>query len=137
MAALPQFNQLDENNFKDMPSWFSPLFAVISQMSQSLYDALNHNTTFAENCATAFKTLDFETDDTYVSANKFTVIKFKNEIKGDVVGVLLVDLKTKQDVPILKGNSITWREEEGNVVISYISGLSDTTNYKATFLIMR
>jgi hypothetical protein len=80
------------------------------------------------------KTIDIATTNNYTSGN-FAEIRFSSELKRRMT-ILLIGQVVQSDDPTVKYDYCfpSWEDNNGTIVVRFISGLADSKKYKITFL---
>lgn len=102
---------------------------IQNTFNQAIYDAVMGQLTFTENVRCQIKELTFPTLSTY-SSHDWTNIIFPVTIRTKPIGLELLQIyKTDENVPIYDPVYLDWQYINGNMVIRWIAGLEDETNY--------
>jgi len=135
MASLPTLTRIQKEDLgQDAPDWINGILSVMNQFMEEIYQSYNRNLTIPENVAGQIKTLDVVTTSTYTSGN-FAEIRFSSELKRRMT-ILLIGQVVQSDDPTTKYNYCfpSWEDNNGTIVVRFISGLADSKKYKITFL---
>jgi hypothetical protein len=135
MASLPTLTRIQKEDLgKDAPEWINGILSVMNQFMEEIYQSYNRNLTIPENVAGQIKTIDIATTNNYTSGN-FAEIRFSSELKRRMT-ILLIGQVVQSDDPTVKYDYCfpSWEDNNGTIVVRYISGLADSKKYKITFL---
>lgn len=138
MAVLPSTRSILREDLRDAPDWIERLLTPMNTINSSFYNALNGTLTYVENIRAQIKEITFQTPSTYVSASDFNSITFPLTLKSRPVEVRVMQIIEKQDTytPIKKAVWANWTLGNGEVIVDYISGLKDSTNYFVRIIVI-
>ena len=142
MGRLPEYRRILREDLRDAPSWIDKLLTPINSFFDIVYETLNRNITFNDNIACQIKEMTFKTLSTYTSATPLTdgfeELVFKKTLPYKAQGVMIMRIYEDADDyrPITNAVSCDWYDTEGDIVINYISGLDDSTDYVVKFLVI-
>ncbi len=130
MAALPPIRRIIKEELgPDVPEWVGRLLSTLNLVLQSLYTALNHGLTFADNMQVQEKEFTIVAGAT-ATDNTFN---FLLTLPVKPTGLWLV-AALRQDgtaesftTPVFP--SWTWNSQANTIVISSITGLTNTKAY--------
>ena len=137
MADLPPIKRLDPDDYKEVEgNWLRRMISVMNQYFEATYRTLNKGVTLEDNIVSKVYEYTFTTKSDYTSGN-FETIKFNNGIGKRARIVLLGQIVTVAGsyIPITSAVTIDWLDLNGTININHITGLANTTKYKATFLV--
>lgn len=142
MAKLPTQRRVLREDVKDAPSWIENVLNPLNSFMDSVYRALNRSLTFQDNITSEIRTLRFQTRSDYTSAIPLTAgfepLQFVHSLKSKPFGLFIAQIEEVSDtyVPFTSAVTLSWYEANGTVFINYITGLSDSKNYKLTVLLI-
>lgn len=131
--AAPTIKRIVVEDFPDQKSWIGKLLLPLNQALQSISKSLTKGLTFEDNFKAQIKTLDF------VKAADSFPLYFACTVAGPQ-GVLIL-----KAVPVTGSASPTiasavWADwestEDGRIKVTNLTGLTDGTRYKVTFLVV-
>lgn len=136
---LPIYRRISREDLTEAPDWIGKMLYPINQVFETVYNTLNKNLTFADNFLSFQKSVQFTTKSTY-NAGAWDVIQFAipNNFNVKVLGVLILNLKPV-DTTLIAGSSPTslvWSEVNRVVQIDWIAGLSNSTTYNLTVVVI-
>lgn len=135
MARLPSIKKILREDVKDAPPWIDKLLYVLNRFMEEVYGALNKDLTFVDNIAASTKALTFTTKSTYPL--EFDIQKISNPLKTNPQGVILMRQQNlTNNLPIKSSIGIDWDIIEGNIRILHVSGLTASTKYQLSLLII-
>lgn len=137
MAALPPIRRiLKEELGPDVPDWVTRLLAPLNLVLQSLYTALNHGLTFKDNMQCQVKEFTIVAGAT-ATANTFN---FMLTLPVKPTGLWLIAALRQDGIaesfttPVFI--SWTWDSQAGTIVISSITGLTNTFAYTIRVIVI-
>ena len=139
MAKIPAVKSIRiEDISPEAPSWVNNLLSPLNSFMETIYSALIKNITFNDNIACMIKDIDFRTPSDYTSANNFETINITNTLKTTAQGLFIMQLYNNSDQYSKIVSAVTpfWLDDNGIIKIQYISGLSNSINYKGKVLII-
>ena len=138
MAKLPEIKRLSKGDFPEAPEWINKLLGPLNSFFESVFLALNRNLSYAENFASQIKELTFTTASDYEVNDTWTEIKFPITMNTRPQGAQVIDVREKDalNTPLSTPFGIQWRLEGGNFVVTFISGLEDSTKYVIKVLVI-
>lgn len=138
MAKLPVIRRISREDLKDAPSWIERLLYPINLVFDALYIALNKGLTFQENINSTIRELDFTTESTYISSKAWVPIRFTHGLRTRPYAVLLCQIFENEGVttPITEPVYVDWIEINGQIVINFITGLTNDKTYKIRVLVL-
>lgn len=142
MGRLPEIKRILREDLKEAPSWIEKLLTPLNSFFSVVYEALNKNITFKENIACNIKEMEFKTRADYTLASPvidgWQGLEFKSGLSYRATGLLIMQIYEKTDnyIPITNGINIDWIDMDGQIIVNYISGLSNSKNYFVRFLII-
>ncbi len=143
MAKLPEVRRISREDVREAPDWIELLIGPMNTFMQGVWIALSGNLTIGENILGQQKTMRFRTGADYGDPlednHGFTAFSFKHSLRSRKPTSVLIGQVWDEDnigTPIYDPVSLSWSEANGNVTISYITGLAVSSNYTATFLVL-
>lgn len=138
MARIPSQRRIIREDLSEAPGWIEKLLTPLNSFMEAIYSALNKNLTFTENIRSQIAFLEFETAPSYVASNTFEPLRFENFMRQRAVGVIVLQAYVLDQLnePMASAVTCDWYEDQGQIVIKYISGLSDSTFYKIRVLVI-
>ena len=131
---LPTQKRLLREDLKDAGPWADPLTNVLNSFMETVYQAMNRNMTFHENIACRIKEITYRTPSTYPLSVPTT--KFMSELKTKASGLWVMQAIEKTSYEPAAGPVYApWVEDNGNIVISTITGLEPDKTYTIRLLI--
>lgn len=130
MAALPPIRRIIKEELgPDVPEWVGRLLSTLNLVLQSLYTALNHGLTFGDNMQVQEKEFTIvagplATDNTF---NFMLTLPVKPT--GLWLTAVLRQDGTAESFTTPVFPSWTWNSQANTIVISSITGLTDTKAY--------
>lgn len=137
MAKLPDIKRiLKEDLGNDVPEYIDKIIGPVNSLSESVYQALGKQITFADNITSSIKTLEVTTSAVYPLA--FPKVSTPSGITKRADGVLILQIQNKANLyaPILTSPFLSWLDTGGNIEINHISGLLPSTTYIFKILII-
>lgn len=130
---LPVVKKILREDLKGAPPWISAIIEPINSFMESVYQALNHNLTYTENLATFVKEITYTTTASYPMMDN---IEFTNELRTKATGLQILQVIEKVDYRPAPGPVyVPWKDENGTIVLSYITGLEASKTYIIRLLI--
>ena len=140
MAKIPAVKSIRiEDISPEAPQWINNLLSPLNAFMENIYSALIRNITFTDNIACIIRDIDFRTTANYSGGQKeFDVININNTLKTTAQGLFILQIynTTDQYAKITSATTPFWLDDNGIFKIQYISGLSDSTQYKGKVLII-
>ena len=138
MSALPVFKRFTIQDIPKAPEWVDNIFSPLNLFCEGTVNALNKNLVFGQNVQGQKFSTQFTTLPTYNSGN-FTPITLQYTGGGVPTCLLIGNIATTNATLITSPSSVTsWSVNINvnpiNIQIAYISGLSNSTQYKLTLL---
>ncbi len=137
MAALPPIRRIQKEQLgADVPDWISRLLGPLNLVLQALYLALNHGLTFRENMQCQVKEFTIVAGAT-ATANTFN---FMLTLPVKPTGLWLIAALRQDGIaesfttPVFP--SWVWNSQANEIVISSITGLTDTKAYTIRVLVI-
>ena len=121
MSLLPPLKRIYE---QDVENSISPLLALLNNIFQSLWNALNRNLTFQENIRSQVINID------YVGGS---TINISTNLKAPLLGVLVLQTAIG---PVTGGVMAVWQQTGQVVEIKQITGLTAGSQYKLRLLLI-
>lgn len=135
MATLPTSIKVNRQDVKSAPLWLLPLMSTYNTFNQAIYDALNNQLTFVENIRCQIKEFTFRTQGDY-SMGGWTDISFPCDLKTKATGLWMMQIvRTDGDV-IDDSVFVNWKYDNGTIVIPWITGLDNATQYALRLMIV-
>lgn len=137
MAALPPVRRISREDLgADVPDWVTRLLSPLNLVLQSLYDALNHTLTFKDNIQCQVKEFTIvagalATDNTF---------NFMMTLPTKPTGLWLIAALRQDGIaesfttPVFP--SWTWNSQANTIVISSITGLTNTFSYTIRVIVI-
>lgn len=130
---LPVIKKILREDVKEAPKWISGIIDPINSFMESVYQALNHNITYSENFAGFIKEITYTTTSAYPMMDN---IEFVNELKTKATGVQILQAVERTNyLPAPGPVYVPWVEDNGTIVLSYITGLEAGKTYVIRLLI--
>lgn len=130
---LPTQRKILREDLKDAPPWIGPMIDILNNFMEAVYQALNRNLTFRENIASFIKDVVYITPSTYPAMGE---ISFLNELKTKASGVTVLQAVEKNSyVPAAGPVYVPWVENNGQIVVSPITGLAASKTYFIRLLV--
>lgn len=142
---LPTQKKILREDLREAPSWVDKLISPINSFFETVFNTLARNVTFSENIACQIKDVDFSTNSSYDgTAANWDQLRFKRTIKTKATGVWLLQIadigpvgtKLSSYRPIEGDVYVDWIEDNEEIVIGLIRGLTTSETYRARFLII-
>ena len=129
---LPPLKKIQESS--DSPSWWSGAVGVLNNFFDNIYLLLSNNVEYDINIKTQTIELDFQTTANYSSGSvdDWTPVTFTRTLPSRAVGCELLQIypsDTSNYVPITDPVYVSWIDVNGTIILNYITGLEDSTNY--------
>lgn len=124
---LPALRKVLREDLGDAPSWVNQILIPLNAFMEAVYQSLNKNITERENIACQIKELTYITPSTYPTMDN---VQFMSDLKvkaTSCIAVFAVDKATY--VPAVGPVYAPWVENDGNIVISPITGLQASKTY--------
>lgn len=136
MAVLPAIKKITRADLgKDAPDWIDNLLQPLNAFIEQIYTSFNRNITLPENVASQIINIEVNTTANY-SIGEFPSINFKRTLAKKTNLLLIGKAIESQNSLFLTGVFPTWEDNNGNISIKYISGLSNSKTYNFTFLLI-
>lgn len=136
MAVLPAIKKITRADLgKDAPDWIDNLLQPLNAFIEQIYTSFNRNITLPENVASQIISVEINTTANY-STGEFPSINFKRTLAKKTNLLLIGKAVESQNSLFLTGVFPTWDDNNGNISIKYISGLSNSKTYNFTFLLI-
>ncbi len=133
MSKLPTQKKILKEDLKDSPNWINPLIDTLNNFMELVYGALNGNITYSENVYCFIKELTYKTPSTYPTMDN---VEFMNTLKNKVTGVQVLQAFEKSTyTPAAGPVYVPWVENNGDLVISSITGLAANKTYTIRLLV--
>jgi hypothetical protein len=131
---LPNIYKILMEDIKDPPPWIGSLIDPINSFMEAVYQSLNSNITFTENIASNVKELTLRTSSAYPVMEN---IEFMTGLKTRAIGCLVLQAYEKGTYAPAPGPyGVAWVENNGNIVISKVTGLEASKVYILRFLVI-
>jgi hypothetical protein len=117
--------------FGDQSSWIGKLFSPLNQVLNDLVISFNNGISIEDNLFQEIKEVSFKND-----TNNFP-LRFRTKFNQNPKGMLLIFIfdetigSCATQVPV-----VVWTYQNGEIVISSMSGLTASTNYTVRFLVI-
>jgi hypothetical protein len=134
MANLPSVRRILREDIKEAPDWISQLLLPLNKVLQSQYSALDGNLTFQQNISAQIKSLTFTTGSTYPA--NFVPMSFPVTLKTTPMGCLKLSCISIPYETITNAVDIDWVNSNGTLYINNVTGLSPSTQYQLTVLVV-
>lgn len=129
MAKLPTTIRTSVEDVREAPAWFNKFLGIQNTFNQAVYEASVGQLTFGENIKCIIKELPFITLSTY-SSDEWDDITFPNTLRTKATGLQLMQLYRPDDYEIIYDPTrVDWLDVNGEIVIRWVSGLENATNY--------
>jgi len=129
MAKLPTTIRTNFQDVPNSPPWFTRFLSIQNTFNQAFYDAAMGELTYLENIKCIIKELPFTTLSTY-SSDGWDDITFPNTLRTKATGLQLMQLYRPDDYEIIYDPTrVDWLDVNGEIVIRWVSGLENATNY--------
>ena len=131
---LPNIKKILREDLKGAEAWVSGLIDPLNNFMEQVYQALNKNITFSENIAANIRELTVKTSSTYPTMDR---IEFLTGLRVRSTGLILLQAYEKATyVPVAGPVYVAWTEEDGNILIYNITGLSASKIYIVRVLVI-
>lgn len=131
---LPTQKKILREDLKDAPPWVNPLIDTLNTFMENVYQALNRNITYGDNINSQIKELQYRTTASYPSAQE--PLEFQSTLKTKPIGVQALQVYEKSTYTAPPGPVyIPWVEQNGQIIISTITGLEADKTYVIRFLV--
>lgn len=131
MALLPTIKRLTREDLKEAPPWIERLIYPLNLFMDAVWTALNHGLTFAENIRSQEKTFQITAAATAALNTTSFACTMRTIPKRMLVGNV-VDITTGNYVTIGAAVFVEWRYNDGNILITSITGLTNGNLYEFT-----
>ena len=133
MARIPSTKRFIVEEFKEQRPWIEKLLGPLNDFILNVNNAFNNNLTFTENLSSQISVVKFQTDS---SGNIFGDYSFKNNLKGNAVGVWIVRIQdtAANPVAVTSGVFVDWSNGDGQIIINNVTGLGVSKEYNITFI---
>jgi hypothetical protein len=135
MASLPPIKRISKEDLADAPDWVEKIIYPVNLFFDSVYRALNGRLTLPENIVGQIKEISFQVKAVYdgTDTSKWDVLSFNSSLGSLAKGLHIMQIKEVTDngnfAPIGKDISIDWEDENRNIKIHYITGLTASKKY--------
>jgi hypothetical protein len=135
MAFLPPVKRISKEDLPEAPPWTEKLIYPINLFFDSVYRALNGKLTVPENILAEIREINFQVRSDYDGSDtdKWDVLSFQsrlgNRARGLQVFQLLRVVDSSAFTPIASGVFVDWEDENRNIKINYITGLTAGGKY--------
>ena len=135
MAFLPPVKRISKEDLPEAPKWTEKLIYPINLFFDSVYRALNGKLTVPENILAEIREINFQVRSDYDGSDtdKWDVLSFQSRLgqraRGLQVFQLLRVVDSSAFTPIASGVFIDWEDENRNIKINYITGLTAGGKY--------
>jgi len=131
---LPTQKVILREDLKDAPSYVGGIIDPVNSFMQTTYQALNKNITLQENIASFIKEIVYKTPTTYPAGVED--VSFQNSLRTRPIGVQVMQAYEKTSyVPAGGPVYAPWIEDDGDIIISTITGLAASKTYVIRFVI--
>lgn len=131
---LPSVKKILREDVKDAPSWISGVIDPLNSFMENVYQALNRNITFQENVRSFVKEISYKTTSLYPVADQ---VSFSNELKVKATGIVVLQAVEKLTyLPAPGPVYVPWVEDNGQILMSAITGLEADKSYVIRLLIL-
>ncbi len=125
---LPAIKRILREDLKEAPDRVSGIIDPMNSFMQAVYLALNRNITLTENVSSFIREMTYNTPPSYPSG--VDPISFKNELKIKPIGVLVLQIYDKSNyTPAVGPVYVPWVEDDGDIIISTLTGLVASKSY--------
>ncbi len=137
MAALPPIRRIQKEQLgPEVPDWISKLLGPLNLVLQAVYLALNHGLTFRENIQCQIKEFTLvagasATDNTF---NFLLTLPIKPTGLWLMAALRQDGIAESFTTPVFP--SWTWNSQQSSIVISSITGLTNTKVYTIRVLVV-
>ena len=141
MASLPSQKRILREDLTEAPIWIDKLLWPLNKFMETIYYALDKNITFEDNIAAQKRTINFTTG-TYIgspmTADNFPLIQFTSTLRTVPAGIMLLNIYESDNIgePLIEPTTLSWYYNNGTITVTYITGLSDDTDYTMTLLVI-
>ena len=126
--------KIKREDLKEAPPWINGLIDPLNSFMETVYQTLNSNVTLQENVASFLKEVTYTTPSTYPSG--VADIEVMNELKTRAIGLMVMQVYDKTNYVPAPGPVYTpWVENNGQIVISTITGLEASKTYLIRLLV--
>lgn len=135
MASLPPIKRISKEDLADAPDWVEKIIYPVNLFFDSVYRALNGRLTLPENIVGQIKEISFQVKTTYngTDTTEWDVLNFNSSLGSLAKGLHIMQIKEVTDngnfAPIGKDISMDWEDENRNIKIHYITGLTASKKY--------
>jgi hypothetical protein len=131
---LPTQKKVLKEDVKGAGPWITPLLDTLNSFMEIIYQAMNRNITFRENIACQIKEITYKTPSTYpASVEQF---RFISTLKTKATGVIAIQAYERSTyVPAEGPVYAPWVEDNGDIVLSTITGLEADKTYVIRLLV--
>ena len=131
---LPTAKRILREDVKGIADQIGPVIDTLNSFMETVYQAMNRNMTFHENIRCQVKEIPYRTPSTYPAGVEKT--KFLSELKVKATGLWPVFAVDKSDYSPAAGPVyIPWVEDDGEIVISTITGLEASKIYTIRLIV--
>ncbi len=132
---LPTQKKVLREDVKGIAKEIGPLLDTLNSFMENVYQALNRNISFRENVASQVKELTYRTPSTYPS--DVDEVRFISELKTKAMGVIVLQVYDRLTyVPAEGPVYAPWIEDNGDIVISTLTGLEADKVYTVRLLVI-
>lgn len=142
---LPTQKKILREDVKEAPEWIDRIIVPVNSFFETVFNGLSRRLTFEENIASQIKEIDFSTTAAYDdTAANWDQVTFAKTIKTRAIGVILLQIIDLGPVgahlssyrPIEDGVYVDWIEENEEIIIGLIYGLTPSHDYRVRFLVI-
>lgn len=131
---LPTQKKILREDLKDAPAYVNGIIEPVNTFMEALYQALNKNITLSENIASFIKELIYVTPSTYPAGVED--VSFQNALRTRPIGVMVMQAYERTTyIPAVGPVYVPWIEDDGNIIISSITGLAASKTYLVRLVI--
>lgn len=139
MAKLPVIKRVLREDIPNAPDWIGKLLYPVNLFFEQVFNALDKNLTLSENIQSQIKTVSFTTSSAYdgTEAN-FDTVSFSLDLPVKPQGLFIMQMLVDADnfTAIETAPFVNWLEINGTVNIYLVTGLSASTSYNMTVLLV-
>lgn len=131
---LPVLKRVLREDLKQAAKEIGPLIDVLNSFMETVYQAMNRNITLNENIYCRIKELSYKTPSTYPAG--VLDVEFMSDLNTKATGVMLMQVYDKAlYLPPPGPVYVPWVENNGNIVVSTITGLEADKIYMVRLLV--
>lgn len=121
-------------DFQDAPSWFPRILTVLNRFMEQTIAVLDRGVSFGDNIVARRFSTTISTGASY-STGSFDTISFSWVASALPLACLVASVRNADGTPFLGSvGTPQWTYNAGNIQVSYVPGLSNSSKYTLTFL---